>query len=168
MKKRILFLAIALTLSLFSFAQFEQGKVYVNANISNFNLYYTGADKLKLDFGIKGGYMVEDNWMATGEMEYKYRKYEPKGLALGGGVRYYVSQNGLYLGAGIRFQHYSYAQEDYNDFMPNVQIGYCYFLSKTVTIEPEFYYNQSLKDHSNYSGAGLRVGIGIFLDEILF
>ena len=168
MKRKLFATLFALVVSVASYAQFEQGKMYMNANLSGMNMNYTGADKWKFDFGVRGGYMFEDSWMALGEIEYKYRKYEPKSMALGAAIRYYVTQNGLYLGAGAKYQHSSYAQESFNDLVPNVQIGYCYFLSKTVTLEPEFYYNQSLKDHSNYSGAGIRLGIGIFLDEIIF
>ena len=47
--------------------------------------------------------------------------------------------------------------------MPSVQIGYAFFLSHTVTIEPEIYYNHSFKSHSDYSTIGLRVGFGIYL-----
>ncbi len=42
-------------------------------------------------------------------------------------------------------------------------MGYAFFISKTVTIEPALYYDQSLKDHSQYSTIGLKVGIGIYL-----
>ena len=42
-------------------------------------------------------------------------------------------------------------------------MGYAYFLSRTVTIEPAIYYDQSFKDHSKYSTIGLKVGIGVYL-----
>ena len=48
--------------------------------------------------------------------------------------------------------------------MPTIQLGYAFFLNRTVTIEPELYYNQSLKDHSDYSGFGLRIGFGIYFE----
>ena len=52
---------------------------------------------------------------------------------------------------------------NYNDVMPGVEVGYAFFLSRTVTIEPAVYYNQSLKNHSDYSEFGLKVGFGIYL-----
>ena len=47
--------------------------------------------------------------------------------------------------------------------MPGLEVGYAFFLSKTITVEPAIYYDQSLKDHSQYSTIGLKVGIGIYL-----
>ena len=47
--------------------------------------------------------------------------------------------------------------------MPGVEVGYAFFISRTVTIEPSVYYQQSFKDHSEYSKIGLRVGFGIYL-----
>jgi len=167
MKKRILFLLTALTLSMASFAQFEQGKTYINGNISGLNAKFNGSDKWKIDLGFRGGYMVEDSWMLMGELDYNYRKYEPKTFALGAGVRYYIAENGLYLGAGAKFANHSFDGESTSDFLPNIQIGYVFFLNKSVALEPEFYYEQSLKDHSNYSNVGFRVGIGVFLDDLL-
>ena len=32
-----------------------------------------------------------------------------------------------------------------------------------MTIEPEIYYEQSFKNHKDYSTVGLRIGIGIYL-----
>jgi hypothetical protein len=45
---------------------------------------------------------------------------------------------------------------------PNVSVGYAYFLNRTVTIEPELYFNLSTKDFDR-SSYGLRIGIGIYL-----
>ena len=47
--------------------------------------------------------------------------------------------------------------------MPGIEVGYAFFVSKTVTIEPAIYYDQSFKNHSDYSKIGLRVGFGIYL-----
>ena len=47
--------------------------------------------------------------------------------------------------------------------MPGVEVGYAFFLSRTVTVEPSVYYNQSFKKHSDYSRIGLKLGIGVYL-----
>jgi len=86
----------------------------------------------------------------------------PNDISAGVGMRYYIRQNGIYLGAGASYKH----SDGYDDFMPNVHVGYAFFLSRTVTIEPELYYNMSTKSFKDYSGFGLRVGFGIYLDEI--
>lgn len=165
MRKKILMTLTALLVSVATFAQFEQGKMYANANVSGMNFSYTGAEKWKFDLGSKLGYMIEDCWMATAQLDFSCRNNDTNAFTLGAGMRYYVVQNGLYIGAGANYKHTSVAGDGINDFMPTVQIGYAFFLSKTVTIEPEFYYNQSLKDHSNFSEAGIRVGVGIYLDQ---
>ena len=47
--------------------------------------------------------------------------------------------------------------------MPGVEVGYAFFINRTVTIEPAIYYDQSFKKHSDYSTVGFRIGIGINL-----
>lgn len=166
MKKKLLMMLLALTMSATSFAQFEQGKKYVSASLSGSNLHFTGAEKWKLDINGKVGYMLQDNLMALAQFDYGYRKYEPNTLMMGVGARYYIVQNGLFLGAGVNYSHRGIVGSPIDDFVPNVHIGYAFFVSRTVTIEPEFYYNQSLKDHSNFSDVGIRIGLGVYLDEV--
>jgi hypothetical protein len=146
-------------MSLVSHAQFEQGKAYIGASLSGFDLSYSGLTEGKFDVQGKVGYLFADNLMATAQMDYKVQQHTPYTFSMGAGGRYYIEQNGLYLGASALYKH----QKGYNDFMPSVQVGYSYFISRTVTIEPELYYEQSLKDHKNYSEVGLRIGLGIYL-----
>lgn len=47
--------------------------------------------------------------------------------------------------------------------MPGFEIGYAYFIGKSVTIEPALYYDQSFKKHSDYSKIGFRIGLGLYL-----
>ena len=47
--------------------------------------------------------------------------------------------------------------------MPGLEVGYAFFVSKTVTIEPAVYYDQSFKDHSDFSTIGFKVGVGVYL-----
>lgn len=156
---------MALTMSVASFAQFEQGKVYASAGLSGLDLNFNSNEKWKLDLMGKVGYLFEDNWMVTAQGEFDYRKYEPNYFSLGAGLRYYILQNGLFIGAGANYVHHTDGEGcRVDDFMPTVQLGYAFFISRTVTIEPELYYNQSLKSHSDYSGFGLRIGFGIYLN----
>lgn len=46
--------------------------------------------------------------------------------------------------------------------MPGMEVGYAFFINRSVTIEPAIYYDQSIKS-SNYSTVGLKVGIGVYL-----
>ncbi len=80
-------------------------------------------------------------------------------IMVGAGGRYYITQNGLFLGANCKFLH---ANHNYNDVMPGAEVGYAFFINRSVTIEPAIYYDHSFKD-SDYSTVGLKIGLGIYL-----
>jgi hypothetical protein len=166
MKKRLILMMMTLLLSVSSFAQFEKGKTYFSTGFSSASLTYTGSERWKLDLGVKGGYMLEDCWMGLVQGEYSDHKYEPKALSLGVAVRYYLAENGIFLGAGVNYYHHSFEGESHSDMMPTVHVGYAHFLGKSVTVEPEVFYNQSLKNHGEYSKLGFRLNLGIYLDDL--
>lgn len=160
--KKIIMLFAALMLTLSANAQFEKDKIYVGASLSGLDLSYNGKNDLHLGVEGKLGYLVEDNWMILADAGYQHVGDDDVAdeIYAGVGGRYYIVQNGLFLGANAKLIH---ASHDYNDIMPGVEVGYAFFLSKTVTIEPSIYYQQSFKNHSDYSTIGLKVGIGIYL-----
>ena len=158
MKKTLLFV-VALMVSVAANAQFEKGKVYIGASLSSLNLDYSGSENGHLGLQGMGGYMFADNLLAVAQVAYDKQKDVPYTMSLGAGARYYIVQNGLYLGAGAKWRHAS----GYNDVLPTVQVGYAFFLNGSVTIEPEIYYEQSFKNHKDYSRIGLRVGLGVYL-----
>ena len=139
---------------------FYQGKTYVSAYTSGLNLNWNQRDKWNLELGAKAGYFFDDNWMISANAEYDVIHAAPNFFKAGAGLRYYFDQCGIYIGAGSNYAHC----DSYNDFMPTAQVGYAFFLNRTVTIEPEVYYNQSLKNHHDYSGLGFRIGIGIYFE----
>ena len=138
---------------------FGKGKFYVATCVSGIDLSYSKSQEWNLDLMAKGGYFFTDNWMFTGQAGFNYRSEIPNTFDLGAGLRYYIEQNGLYIGAGADYVH---SNSSYDDITPTVQLGYAFFLNGSVTIEPELYYNHSLKN-TDYSGLGLRIGIGIYL-----
>lgn len=153
-------MVVALVVSVAARAQFEQGKVYVGASLSGLDLSYNGADKGKFGVQAKGGYLFADDWLVLGQVAYNKQHEVPVDLSAGIGARYYIIQNGLYLGIGADYHHFG---GNHDDFMPSVHVGYAFFLSRTVTVEPEVYYNQSFKNHSDYSTIGLSIGVGVYL-----
>lgn len=159
--KKMIMVAVAMLATVAAHAQFEKGKVYCGASLSGLNMSYNGSEEFNLGVQGKGGYFVTDNVAALAQFSYDHCGKE--GLkdyfSVGAQGRYYIIQNGLFLGAGAKYIHTG----DYNDVMPGVEVGYAFFVSRTVTIEPSLYYDQSFKDHSNYSTIGLRVGIGVYL-----
>ena len=155
--KKIAFLVVALVMSLAANAQFEKGKGYIGASLSGIDIS-NQTKEFHLGLNAKLGYMFEDDLMALGEVGYDHWDKAGDNLTLGAGVRYYIVQNGLYMGAGLKYKH----AENYNDLMPNFQLGYAFFLSRTVTLEPELYFDISTKKF-DYTCYGLRVGIGVYL-----
>lgn len=163
MMKKLTLLLAAFVVAITANAQFEQGKKYISASFSGLDLTYNGSSDLKFGFQAKGGYFLADNLAVLGVLGYNHVGGDdptPDSFSIGAQGRYYIIQNGIYLGAGITYKH---ANHSYNDFMPTVELGYAFFINRTVTIEPSLFYEQSLKDHSKYSNVGLRLGLGIYL-----
>lgn len=160
--KKLLMLFVALTITLSGFAQFEQGKKYVGASLTGLDLNYSGAEKFNFGVEAKAGYLFADNLMLTAQASFQHNGNDDVAdyMSVGAGARYYIIQNGLYLGVNAKLLH---ANHNYNDLMPGIEVGYAFFISKTVTVEPAIYYDQSFRKHSDYSKIGLRVGLGVYL-----
>jgi hypothetical protein len=144
---------------------FLKDKVYVGASLTGLNLAYNGTSDLNLGLNAQGGYFIMDNIMVLGNIGYSHVGGDdptPDVFSLGVGGRYYIEQNGIFLGLGAKYKH---ANHNYNDVMPAVEVGYSFFLNRTVTIEPAIYYEQSFTNHSKYSNVGLRVGFGIYFER---
>ena len=161
MKKLLVILVVAL-MPLVASAQFEQGKFYSGASLTGLNLSYSGAEKLSIGLQGQFGYFVADDVQiyATAGWQHAGDNMKNDVVELGGGGRYYLIQNGIFLGANCKYVH---GAGGYNDVMPGVEVGYAFFISRTVTIEPVLYYQQSFNDHSDYSKLGFRLGFGIYL-----
>ena len=155
--KKIAFLALALLMSVAASAQFEKGKGYLGASLSGFDIS-SQAKQFHLGVDAKVGYLFADNLMGTVQGGYNHLEDADDVFNIGVGGRYYIVQNGLYLGASAKYKHLSGC----DDFLPGVQVGYAFFISRTVTIEPELYMDFSTKKFDN-SAYGLRIGIGVYL-----
>lgn len=162
MKKRIALMAVTLLMAVAANAQFEQGKLYIGGSLTGLNLKYNGINDLSLGVQAQLGYMVDDSFMLLGQASYDHNGNDdvPDHFMVGAGGRYYISQNGIYLGVNCKLIHDFH---NYNDVMPGLEVGYAFFVSRTVTIEPAVYYDQSFKNHSDYSTIGLRLGVGVYL-----
>ena len=160
MKKKLCLVVMAIMVAIAAHAQFESGKKYGNVSVSGLNLSYNGSEKASFGLSAKGGYLFMDNVMVLGSVGYKKSTDVPAQLSLGAGARYYIEQNGIYLGAGVKYLHVG---DLYDDFLPSVHVGYAFFIGRCVTIEPEIYYNQSFKSNKDYSTIGFRLGVGLYL-----
>ncbi len=161
MLKRLMSLIVISMSTLGVFAQFQEGKGFVGASLTGLNLHYNSAEGFNIGIEAKAGYFVRDNFMAFGSISAEHNGSEAVAdhFTIGAGGRYYITQNGLYLGVNAKYIH---ANHSYNDLMPGAEVGYAFFINRSVTIEPAVYYDQSFKS-ANYSTVGLKVGLGIYL-----
>lgn len=159
MKKLILGIILMLCTTM-SYAQFEKDTYYVNASLSGLDLSYSGSQKFNFGADLVGGMFLSDNVAVLGTVGYNsLHGGDDKSITLGAGGRYYLQENGVFLGLGVKFMH---AYKNYNDVMPTAEVGYAFFMSRTFTIEPSVYYNQSFQNHSDYSKIGFRIGVGLY------
>ena len=167
--KKLMMAAIGLMMAVGAHAQylndsqtpFYQGKFYVGASASSASLAYSKSKDFALGLNAKAGYLFMDNVMALGVVEFSSQNnFDEITMQIGAGARYYFENNGIYLGVIAKYAHVK-AGESVSDFRPEAHAGYCFFLGRHVTVEPEVYYEHSFKD-SDYSGFGARIGIGIY------
>lgn len=145
-----------------SYTPFNEGKFYVSASASSASLAYSKSTDFALGLNARVGYLFMDNLMALGVVEFDSRNnFDILTTEIGGGARYYFESNGIYLGAMAKYAHVKSTGTSFSDFRPEAHVGYCYFLGRHITVEPEAYYEHSFKD-SDYSGFGARIGIGIY------
>ena len=141
---------------------FEQGKMYVAASVTSASLSYTKSTGFNIGIGGRVGYLFIDNLMGLGEVSFMSLNDGDESIVeLGAGARYYFDQVGIYVGAMAKYAHQKFIDETFDDVQPEAHVGYAFFLGRHVTLEPEAYYKHSFKS-SDYSGFGLRIGLGIY------
>ena len=137
---------------------FEESKFYIGASLTGLNLNYHKDNDWSLGLSAKAGYLFLDNWMVLGVLDYQNNGCgDYVTTQIGAGVRYYFERNGIFVGLTPKYAH----STGYDDFMPEVNVGYAFFLGHYATLEPELYYEQSFKS-SSHSGFGLRLGFGVY------
>ena len=179
--KKLMMAAIGLMMVMSANAQylndsrtpFEEGKFYVNAALATTSLTYSKASEFQIGIMGKGGYFLMDNLMGVGVAGFSS---EHGGdlitLQLGAGARWYFDTVGIYVGGIAK---YVYQREkvvvadmdlhtSINDFRPEINAGYTFFLNRNITVEPEAYYELSC-ENNDYSGFGLRIGLSIYFNR---
>ena len=168
--KKLMMAAIGLMMAMSVNAQylddsetpFTEGKFYVSASASSASFAYSKSTDFKLGLNAKAGYLFMDNLMVLGVVEFSgQNNFDILTTQIGAGARYYFENCGIYLGAIAKYAHVKSFETNFSDFRPELHAGYCFFLGRHVTLEPEAYYEHSFKD-SDYSGFGLRIGIGVY------
>ena len=163
--KKLMMAAIGLMMAIGANAQylnesnkvFSQGKCYLGASASGASLSYHKGSDCNLNLQAKAGYLLADDWMVVGQLGYEAQTDYDDVIQLGAGLRYYFESCGVYAGATAKYVKCG----DFSDFRPELSLGYAYFLTGKLTVEPEVYYEHSTKS-SDYSGFGFRIGFGVY------
>lgn len=158
--KKVVFMIAMLAMTLTASAQFEKGKTFIGASLTGLDLSYNGSKGFSFGVSAQAGQFIQDNWLLYVVVGYDHiGKPNTNTFNIGVGGRYYILQNGIFLGANAKYAH---ATGCYNDVKPAIEIGYSFFIGRVITIEPSIYYEQSFKSHSDFSTVGLKIGIGLY------
>ena len=161
MKKLLIGIASLLCM-LTAQAQFEQNKWLMAPSITGLGMSYSGHDKFSLGLETEGGVFLVDNLALLINVGADIKDRGDDKTSIGAGIRYYFEQTGIYVGSKFKYDNYDfYAGGHKNDATLGAEVGYAFFLNRTVTIEPAVYYNQSLTDQ-NFSKLGVKLGFGFY------
>ena len=159
--KKIFVVISLLIVSMAANAQFERGKVLINASLSGASLSYSSQEKGHFGLEANTGYFIVDNVALTSTIGMSLND-NVDAYHFGIGGRYYFDNCGIFVGGGLKATDYNYKDaSDVNDFALTAECGYAFFISKKITVEPCAYYDFSLKD-SDYSKLGVMVGFSLY------
>lgn len=139
-------------------AQFEAGTKYVGASMSGAGIQYSTHEHLRFNVDANAGLFVADGLLLYGNLSYGHTRYTDD-ITAGLNGRFYFNQNGIFIGTGAQYVHYT---KNSNDVVIPVEIGYAFYLNHYVTIEPSVYYKMSMHDFSDNSTVGMRIGLGYY------
>ncbi len=160
--KKLLICMVTLVCTLSAHAQFEKNKWIVAPSITGLGVSYSGQEKFSLGFEGEGGVFLANNLALLISTGIDIKEGGDDKTSLGAGMRYYFDQIGIYVGSKFKYDNYDFIKlGNKKDATLGAEVGYAYFLNKTITIEPALYYNQSLTDQ-HYSKFGVKIGFGFY------
>lgn len=159
--KKLMFSLCLLCVSIAANAQFEKGMWIINPSVTGLNYSHSSYEKNDFGIGAQVGAFVVDNAALLVTAEGRWTDgVDSYGAGVGG--RYYFSSTGVYLGGGMKMKHWKPKHHgSTTDYAAYGEVGYAFFLSKTITIEPAAYYDLSFKE-SDYSKFGFKIGFGLY------
>ena len=128
-------------------AQFESGTKYVGASLSGLGLSYSSSERFRMGVDAEAGLFVADGLLLKANVGYEHTRLADD-VRAGLSARYYFLQNGIFMGAGAEYNHFT---SNRNDVMIPIEIGYAFYLNHYLTVEPSVYYKMSLHDFSDNS-----------------
>lgn len=158
--KKFFFALLFAAVSMSASAQFEQGTKYVSASVTEFGLNYSKFGGFCLGLEGTGGYFFADSWMVLGQFGWEHRPHTNV-FDLGAGVRYYMIQNGIFFGGGLKYNHVG-TQGKNDNFFLTPEVGYCFYLNNHVSVEPALYCDMCLNHFKDFTKIGLKIGFGFY------
>lgn len=156
--KKTLILFTFLVAAIAAKAQFEQGKWFVNPAITGMELTYSKAEDVRFGLNTRGGAFVGDSFALLVNIGAEFNE-DFNRFAAGVGGRYYIDAVGIFMGAGFDVSRFTKINR--TDFEVIPELGYAFFISRTVTIEPSVYYRWNTKDN-DLSRFGIQIGFGVY------
>lgn len=191
MLRKVLTMLLIAVSSMQASAQFEKYTSYLNTSLTGLGLSYSKDSRFKMGVQATGGYFVEDCWMVYGRFGFEHQgargvMKNRNDLQIGVGGRYYIEQNGIFLGVGLAYQHATnvtfsqhesiiggttengpvrtvynyYGNRNYVHLTP--EVGYCFYVNNYLSIEPSVYCNLCLNRFSEGTEIGLKLGMGFY------
>ena len=193
MLRKVLTMLLIAVSSMQASAQFEKYTSYLNTSLTGLGLSYSKDSRFKMGVQATGGYFVEDCWMLYGRFGFEHQgargvMKNRNDLQIGVGGRYYIEQNGIFLGVGLAYQHATnvtfsqhesiiggttenspveirtvynyYGSRNYVHLTP--EVGYCFYVNNYLSIEPSVYCNLCLNRFSEGTEIGLKLGMGFY------
>ncbi|MDR0961587.1 MAG: hypothetical protein LBM62_03360 [Mediterranea sp.] len=158
--KKITLLVCLLMTTLAAHAQFEKGKWFISPSVTGLDLAYdTGIDKASFALEANGGAFLIDNLalLVHAGASFNVSGSDTNVYTLGVGGRYYFDKIGIFTGAGVNLDHWSWSTTDDTRISLALEAGYAFFLSRTVTLEPAVFCNIG-----NEARFGLKLGFGFY------
>ena len=166
-----------------SAATVKQGTILVNSTLTNlsYNSAKAGPEGNTTSYStlglqLSGGYAYMDDLVLVASAGYQNINFDDSSagvLNIVAGARYYVIPN-LFAGAGLSIGTLSLSNKDDEEdnstsghsYGINLNVGYSFFLTQNIAIEPSFVYNYGFankyEDH-DYDISGLTLNIGFSL-----
>ena len=193
MLRKVLTMLLIAVSSMQASAQFEKYTSYLNTSLTGLGLSYSKDSRFKMGVQATGGYFVEDCWMVYGRFGFEHQgargvMKNRNDLQIGVGGRYYIEQNGIFLGVGLAYQHATnvtfsqhesiigettengpveirtvynyYGNRNYVHLTP--EVGYCFYVNNYLSIEPSVYCSLCLNRFSEGTEIGLKFGMGFY------
>ena len=164
MKKTLLSIVLMLAGCLCASAQFEQGKKYIGASLSNIDLSYNKARDFNFGMNLNGGYFLDNEFLVKADLGYAYES-KTHAFNAAAGARYYFERNGIFIGAGGELQwrdHFGRKNHGKTLLYTPVELGYAFFINRHVTVEPSAYYKICYNEFKDHCEFGFKIGFGVY------